>query len=94
MATRSDIAGAEKGYLLDMLAGNIGWILEVGCGDGRLTRQYADLAERVVAIDLPASLPSADSDPLPVSASLAAASGARLPFPARRFDQVIFALSF
>lgn len=94
MATRSDIAGAEKGYLLDMLAGKIGCILEVGCGDGRLTRQYAELAERVVAVDLPSALPRAGDEPLPLSASMAAASGVRLPFPARRFDQVIFALSF
>ncbi len=26
-------------------------ILEVGCGDGRLTRKYADQADRVIAID-------------------------------------------
>jgi ubiquinone/menaquinone biosynthesis C-methylase UbiE len=26
-------------------------VLEVGCGDGRLTRRYADLASQVLAID-------------------------------------------
>ena len=94
MAIRSDSAGLEKQYLLDMLARESGCILEVGCGDGRLTRHYADSAGRVFAIDLPASLPSADAKALPASISLAAASGIRLPFPARRFDQAIFALSF
>ena len=94
MAIRSDTAGNEKSYLLDMLAGEGGCILEVGCGDGRLTRKYADLAARVVGIDLPSALPRAGSEPLPESVSLAAASGVHLPFPAGHFDEVIFALSF
>ena|SRR5262245_48706626 len=26
-------------------------VVEIGCGDGRLTRRYADLAEAVLAVD-------------------------------------------
>lgn len=94
MAMRSDVSGLEKHYLLDMLAGDGGCILEIGCGDGRLTRKYAGLAARVLGIDLPATLPRAGAEPLPTRVSLAAASGVRLPFPAYRFDNVIFSLSF
>ena len=94
MTIRSDTAGSEKDYLRDMLPPIVGRVLEIGCGDGRLTRKYADLAERVIGIDLPASLPGVDSPPLPPALDIAAASGVRLPFAARRFDQVIFALSF
>ncbi len=94
MAIRSDIAGAEKSYLRDMLAADIDSVLEIGCGDGRLTRKYADLSPRIVGIDLPATLPRSDAKPLPETVSLAAASGVHLPFPASRFDHVIFSLSF
>lgn len=94
MAIRSDSTGLERHYLLDMLAGAGGCVLEIGCGDGRLTRQYAEWAARVVGIDLPAALPRAGAEPLGESVSLAAASGARLPFVPRCFDQAVFALSF
>lgn len=94
MAIRSDVSRLEKHYLLDMLAGAGGCILEIGCGDGRLTRKYADLAARVVGIDLPTALPRAGAEPLGESVSLAGASGVYLPFAPRCFDQAIFALSF
>lgn len=94
MAIRNDTAGNEKSYLLDMLAGAVGEALEIGCGDGRLTRKYADRARQIVGVDLPATLPRTDSATLPDSVNLAAASGVHLPFPPGCFDQVIFALSF
>lgn len=94
MAIRSDAAGNERSYLLDMLADDAGCVLEVGCGDGRLTRKYAEGTARVFAVDLPATLPRAASEPLPESVHMAAASGVQLPFPACRFDHLIFALSF
>jgi ubiquinone/menaquinone biosynthesis C-methylase UbiE len=93
MAIRSDGAGVEKDFLRDMLARDLGCVLEIGCGDGRLTRMYADAAAHVIGIDLPAALPRADSNRLPASARIAAASGVHLPFPARCFDQAIFSLS-
>ena len=94
MAIRGDSSGLEKNYLMDLLPSDVGCILEIGCGDGRLTRKYADLARQVVGVDLPPTLPRAGSEPLPKSVHIAAASGVHLPFPARRFDQALFALSF
>lgn len=94
MAIRSDTAGNEKSYLRDMLAADVGAVLEIGCGDGRLTRKYADLPRWIVAIDLPETLPRASAETLPPSVDWAAASGVHLPFPAGRFDHVIFSLSF
>lgn len=94
MAIRSDTAGNEKSYLRDMLSAAVGCVLEIGCGDGRLTRKYADLAQRIVGIDLPETLPRTGAETLPESLGLAAASGLHLPFPPCRFDHVIFSLSF
>ena len=94
MAIRSDVAGLETSYLLDMLREDAGCVLEIGCGDGRLTRQYADTVAQVFGIDLPWALPREDAERLLESVSIAAASGIHLPFPARRFDRAIFSLSF
>ena len=94
MAIRRDEAGNELSYLLDMLADDPGCVLEIGCGDGRLTRKYAGRAARVFGVDLPATLPWAGSEPLPESVHFTAASGVQLPLPACRFDHVLFALSF
>ena len=94
MAIHSDTAGNEKSYLRDMLSTEVGCVLEVGCGDGRLTRKYADLPQRTIGIDLPKTLPRADAGRWPDSVSWAAASGVHLPFASGRFDHVLFSLSF
>ncbi len=94
MAIRSDTAGNEKSYLRDMLSTDVGDVLEIGCGDGRLTRKYADLPQRIVGVDLLNALPRTGAEPLPEPISMAAASGVYLPFPPCRFDHVIFSLSF
>ena len=73
-------------------------VLEVGCGDGRLTWRYADRARRVAGIDL-------DRDALRVavierSADLASvatftqADSTRLPFAGECYEIAIFAWSF
>ena len=93
MAIRGDTTGAERHYLLDMLSAG-GDALEIGCGDGRLTRVYAGLARRVVGIDprvesLRLALQSGNAK----NARFVQASGTALPFRAASFDQAIFALS-
>ena len=93
MAIRSDTSGQERRYLLDMLGADIGDVLEVGCGDGRLTRQYAACCASVIGIDLPRALPPEGSGALPGNVSLVAASGDAPPFRHERFDQALFALS-
>ncbi|MCY3573734.1 MAG: class I SAM-dependent methyltransferase [Chloroflexi bacterium] len=93
MAIRSDTAGKEKGYLQDMLAGDAGCVLEIGCGDGRLTRKVHDRAQGVVGIDLPEALQPAAFADLP-NARCLAASATALPFRAACFNGAIFALSF
>ncbi len=72
-------------------------VLEVGCGEGRLTWQYASSAREVVGIDPDtAALRVARADcpaRLQETVRLANASAHRLPFPRETFDIALFSWS-
>ena len=51
MTVRTDPEGTEKVSLFDLADFTDADVLEIGCGDGRLTWRYADKAARVTAID-------------------------------------------
>jgi ubiquinone/menaquinone biosynthesis C-methylase UbiE len=73
-------------------------VLEVGCGDGRLTWRYAREARRVTAIDLErddlrVAVIERPSD-LQHRALFLQADTVRLPFGNGEFDMAIFAWSF
>jgi 16S rRNA A1518/A1519 N6-dimethyltransferase RsmA/KsgA/DIM1 with predicted DNA glycosylase/AP lyase activity len=67
-------------------------VLEIGCGDGRLTRRYAHEAASIIAIDpdadaiarLAADLPRVDGRAVPID---------RLELPPHCVDVVLFAWS-
>lgn len=98
MAIRGDVTGNETGYLLDMLDVENLEVLEIGCGDGRLTWRFADLASSVVAFDLTADTLHDALRPRPKhlagKVSFLVASGLHLPFKSGSFDQALFTLSF
>ncbi len=98
MAIRNDTARTEKRYLLDMLELGDVRILEIGCGDGRLTWQYADLAASVVGIDVtPAALGAGlrqRPSRLAHQVDFLMASGIVLPFKSASFDHALLAHSF
>ena len=98
MAIRTDTAKIERQYLRDMVDVTDKRILEIGCGSGRLTWQYADDAYHVVGIDveledLQAGLASRPQH-LSSKVDLMAGSAIVLPFASSTFDHVIFAWSF
>ena len=94
MGIRSDVAGIESKHLRDMLAVEGARILEIGCGNGRLTRQYADAATQVVGIDVTTAALEGVRDAVEAaSADFAAASATRLPFRCGSFDHALFAWS-
>jgi ubiquinone/menaquinone biosynthesis C-methylase UbiE len=72
-------------------------VLEVGCGDGRLTWRYARSAARVTGIDpdtdaLKNAIRNCPAD-LRTTVSFARASSLHLPFPRETFDRAILAWS-
>ena len=100
MTVQVDPEGTEAKHLRHYadLASRPMRVLEIGCGDGRLTWRYAEAARRVTGIDLhPDDLRVAMIDRpanLAATVSFSQADAVHLPFTARRFDLAIFAWAF
>lgn len=73
-------------------------VLEVGCGDGRLTLRLARLGAQVVAIDPDRGLISKARRQLPAllvdKVRFRVGRAEKLEFPSQSFDLVIFSWSF
>lgn len=67
-------------------------LLEVGCGDGRITAQLAEKATCLVAVD-PSAKELMRAVRRVAKAFFCRASGVQLPFPDYSFDTVLFTLS-
>jgi len=67
-------------------------ILEIGCGDGRITSQLAGKAKRLVAID-PKAANIAKAKENMEGVGLRIGSGECLEFPSESFDVILFTLS-
>ena len=72
-------------------------ILEIGCGNGRLTLRLASLGAQVAAVDPDAKLVRAARRALPVRYAgrvrYRVAGALRLPYPAASFERVVFSWS-
>lgn len=87
----------ETRYLLDFVDPGGRRVLEIGCGDGRLTWRYASLARRVAGIDpdrqrLEAGLQARPAECRP-KVLLAQATSEALPFRRQSFDLAILGWS-
>jgi len=67
-------------------------VLEIGCGDGRITSQMAGKAKRLVAID-PDAANIAQAKKNMEGVDLRIGSGECLEFPRKSFDVILFTLS-
>lgn len=97
MTIQRDPEGVEVRYLSDLARLKDVHVLEVGCGEGRMTWRYASTARRVTAIDpdparLEAAL-AARPDSLRDTVSFSRAGSEALPFAAKTFDTAILAWS-
>jgi len=97
MPTEHDPEQTEIKYLQDTANLAKAHVLEIGCGEGRLTWRYAEVARYVVGIDLkPKQLTVASQECPPALRSTVAfslANAETLPFPRESFDLVILAWS-
>jgi ubiquinone/menaquinone biosynthesis C-methylase UbiE len=97
MATQHDPEGVEIEYLHQIAPVADAYVLEVGCGDGRLTWRFADSAKYVIGTDPdPSRLLTAQRECPPALGSgltLAQVKAEALPFPAAKFDLAILAWS-
>lgn len=101
MTTQTDPEGTETRYLLryaELAQESPKRVLEVGCGDGRLTWRYAHAARQVVGIDLHAddlrvALIDRPGD-LAQRVQFARADALHLPIANGARDLAIFAWSF
>ena len=97
MPTMKDPEGIELRYLQDIADLTNAHVLEIGCGDGRLTWHYAASAGRVTATDPDSVRLTAAQTGLPpeLRSKLAFVQtrAETLPFPNETFEVAIFAWS-
>jgi ubiquinone/menaquinone biosynthesis C-methylase UbiE len=88
---------AELKHLVNVCQLSSKVVLEIGCGDGRFTRQYSRETERVVGIDLTFSdvqlAEGRSHSGKARNTSFLLAEGENLPFSDKMFDVAIFASS-
>ncbi|MFQ5885389.1 MAG: methyltransferase domain-containing protein [Thermoplasmata archaeon] len=97
MAIREDPEGVELQTVLKHARFTGKEVLEVGCGDGRLTFKFADMAKSVVALDPVAGDISKATESMPKEllpkVNFLIGRGEKLPFPNASFDVVFFTWS-
>ena len=98
MTLQKDPEGTETRFVNQYAVFTGRHVLEIGCGDGRLTWRYAGSADRVTALDLDADALQKASRERPADldkiVSFLQASSLNLPFPHQKFDIAILAWSF
>jgi ubiquinone/menaquinone biosynthesis C-methylase UbiE len=97
MALRIDPEGAETSALARLAPVDGLRVLELGCGDGRLTFRYADAAASVLAVDPDAGqidrAHAALRPKLSGNVTFAVCGAAEVDVPRRSFDLALFAWS-
>lgn len=98
MTTYMDADGLETAALAELVPSFANLrVLEIGCGNGRLTRRYAEETASVLAIDPDESALARFRDTMPSAlrgrVELRAAPLENLDLPAASFDLVLFAWS-
>lgn len=93
MAVRRDLDNLEPTHLHKMVDLRDKAVLEIGCGEGRLTKRYHQVVQHVVGIDLELDALQTAKNALVNKSNFAFADAIQLPFQSGSFDVVIYAWS-
>jgi len=97
MTTQKDPEGSEQKNLRQLVDFKDKTVLEIGCGEGRLTWKYAGLAKQVVAFDIDVDALRIARADIPYNIQKAvhftSASANHIPFSKEKFDIAILAWS-
>jgi ubiquinone/menaquinone biosynthesis C-methylase UbiE len=88
-----DPEGKEKQFIADVIGPPWGTVLEVGCGDGRLTAAIAKACPKLIALEPDLSLLGKAHDLLPGSVLFLSGSGEDIPLADGCVETVVFSLS-
>jgi ubiquinone/menaquinone biosynthesis C-methylase UbiE len=88
-----DPEGKEKQIIAELLGSSAGDVLEIGCGDGRLTRELADICGTLTALDPELSSIIEANAFVSERARFLTGSGEDLPLVDDCADTVVFSLS-
>ncbi len=91
-----DPEGAELRHLASACELTGKTVLEIGCGDGKFTRQYAGIPNKIVGIDLDITdliIAKAEKTISESHLCFIQSIGEKLPFPSHLFDIALFASS-
>ncbi len=88
-----DPEGKEKQIIAELLGSSAGDVLEIGCGDGRLTRELADICGPLTALDPELSSIIEANAFVSERARFLTGSGEDLPLVDDCADTVVFSLS-
>jgi ubiquinone/menaquinone biosynthesis C-methylase UbiE len=88
-----DPQNIESKFIRDILGPNAGNVLEIGCGDGRLTAELMEVSENLLGLDPDRISIEKARHLLEGGARLILGSGEDLPLPGDAVDTVVFSLS-
>lgn len=91
MVINRDPEGKEIAFLKEYVCFDGAKVLEIGCGDGYLTKRYADSAQLTIGID--PNLDALNTAKKIQSAQFANSQAGDLPFADETFDVAIFSSS-
>jgi len=90
---KRDLENREKRAIREILGPSAGDMLEIGCGDGRMTEDLLELARALFAMDPDPITITRAKNRLDSKVMFIIGSGEDIPLAGRRFDTVVFSLS-
>lgn len=93
MAIKRDPRQLEIKHLTEIVNWNDKCVLEIGCGDGRLSALYSNIARQVVGIDLNMNVLRLVPQKQLANADFIQGDATKTPFTEKTFDIALFAWS-